>query len=136
LVVVWIVSGYGKKYWYETADGAVYEVLKRFSIRMRKYPTEAESIMWLLLSSNSLGVHFRRQHIIGDYIADFICIKSMLIIEIDGGYHFVNNQIVKDTERTQWLESQGYTVLRFTNEEVICDTDNVLSKIKTYLQTI
>ena len=117
-------------YRYETSDKSVYKLLKQHAVRMRRYPTEEEQIMWDILCKNSFGVHFRRQHIILDYIADFICIKLKLIIEIDGGYHLLKEQIVKDTERSFWLSQQGYFILRFTNEELVADTDNVVMRIE------
>lgn len=117
------------KYGYETADPMYYELLKRFAIRQRKYPTEAESIMWGILSNNFLHSHFRRQHIIGDYIADFVCLKSNLIIEIDGGYHLEDYQIIKDASRTKWLNEHGFKVIRFTNDEVIANTRRVIEVI-------
>ena len=102
---------------------------------MRRYPTEAEEIMWTVLQDNNIGEHFRRQHIIDDYIADFVCIRLKLIIEIDGGYHFNNMQIVKDTERTFWLGQRGFEVLRFRNEEVVCYTDDVIKQIKQKIKS-
>ena len=65
------------------------------------------------------------------YIVDFFFRQSMLIVEIDGGYHFTEEQQRKDTIRQDWLEHMGYKVLRFTNEEVLFDTDRVIENIKT-----
>lgn len=110
-----------------------YDLLKEFAIKNRKNPTEAESILWECLKKNALGKPFRRQYIIGDYIADFFCLPSKLVVEIDGGYHQLPNQIVDDALRTDWLVKQGYRVVRFTNEEVICDIENVLQAIKNSL---
>ena len=64
------------------------------------------------------------------YIADFVCLEKKIIIEIDGGYHFTDNQIVKDEDRTDILESFGFKVIRFTNEEVLFNTNNVILEIK------
>ena len=92
--------------------------------------TDAESLLWHYLRQEQLGVRFRRQHVIGDYIVDFICLKQRLIIEIDGGYH---NDIVQQQEdriRQNWLESMDYTVIRFTNEEVFYNIETVISTIK------
>jgi very-short-patch-repair endonuclease len=86
-----------------------------------------------LPKSKFFGGHFRRQHIIGQYIADFACLSHKLIIELDGVYHQLPNQQISDEERTEWLESKGFYVLRFTNEEVIGDTEKVLNKIKNYI---
>ena len=121
-------------YGYQTADPCLYGILKEFAQKNRNNPTEAESILWECLSDSNLGQPFKRQHIIGEFIADFICIPAMLIIEIDGGYHQLPEQQVSDEQRQEWLEAQGYTVIRFTNEEVIGDIDNVLETIEQYLE--
>ena len=76
-----------------------------------------------------MGEHFRRQHVILDYIPDFVCLSKQLIIEIDGGYHLEGEQPQRDEERTEELMRQGFRVLRFTNDEVIGDIDSVLDKI-------
>ena len=73
---------------------------------------------------------FKRQHIIYDFIADFVCLEKMLIIEVDGAYHFTNSQMESDAYRTEELKQFGFRVLRFTNEEVIFDTEKVINKIK------
>ena len=119
-----------KKPLYETADGAAYGKLKDFAANNRKHPTEAESILWTYLKEKQLGVSFRRQHVIGNFIADLICLSHKIVIEIDGGYHQLPEQQTSDEERTKWMESKGLKVLRFTNEEVIGDTENVINKIK------
>ena len=122
-----------KDYEFKTADPCLYDILKAFAKENRKSPTEAECVLWEYLKERQLGQPFRRQHIIGDYIADLVCIPSKLIIEIDGGYHQLPDQQISDEDRQQWLESKGYTVIRFTNEEVIEDTDNVIETIEKYL---
>ena len=114
---------------FKTADPCWYELLKEYSREHRQKPTEAEAVLWEFLRKRQLGQPFRRQHIIGDYIADFTCIPSKLIIELDGGYHQIPEQQDCDAERQQWLVSQGFTVIRFTNEEIINDIDNVLYTI-------
>ena len=73
---------------------------------------------------------FRRQQVIGQFIADFACLACHLVIEVDGGYHQKPDQQTSDAQRTEWLQAQGYTVMRFTNEAVIGDTSQVLSDIK------
>ena len=77
--------------------------------------------------------HFRRQHVIGDYIADFVSLERSLIIEIDGGYHSQSLQIEKDEYRTLRLTKIGFSVLRFTNEQIICDIDEVMETINKVL---
>ncbi|MBR0526361.1 MAG: DUF559 domain-containing protein [Prevotella sp.] len=121
-------------YVYETGNEN-YDLLKEFAEHNRKYPTEAESILWSLLRNKNLGDKFRRQHIIGNYIADFVCLHNKLIIEIDGGYHFAGNQIVKDKERTEGLEELGFRIVRFTNDEVLFDTNRVINEIHEAMNT-
>ena len=72
-------------------------------------------------------------HIIGNYIADFVCLPARLVIEIDGGYHQLPQQEVNDEVRTTWLNEQGFNVIRFTNEEVIANIESVLQTIKEHL---
>lgn len=74
--------------------------------------------MWNILKDNKLGLRFRRQHIILDYIVDFVCLKAKLIVEVDGPYHFMPEQIAADHLRTIHLESKGFKVIRFENYEV------------------
>lgn len=113
-----------------TADPMEYELLKENARSNRKNMTEAESVFWSLVKGGSLGQRCLRQHIIGDYIVDFLFRKSKVVVEIDGGYHFTEEQQVEDAIRTDWLEHQGYKVVRFTNEQVLCDTDNVINELK------
>lgn len=83
--------------------------------KMRHNPTEAENKMWQILRNNQLGYKIRRQHQIGQYIVDFICLEKKLIIECDGGQH---NETV-DKERTLFLENEGFRVIRFWNNEIL-----------------
>ena len=92
--------------------------------------TEAESVMWECLRGNQLGFQFRRQHPIYGYIPDFVCLKKRLVVEIDGGYHYIGDQPISDEERTKYLNQYGFEVIRFTNEEVLSNIDNVLTEIK------
>jgi very-short-patch-repair endonuclease len=116
-----------------TADPMEYELLKANARSNRKNMTEAESVFWSLVKSSSLGQRCLRQHIIGDYIVDFLFRKSKVVVEIDGGYHFTEEQQKDDEIRTDWLESQGYKVVRFTNEQVLCDTDSIINELKVSL---
>jgi very-short-patch-repair endonuclease len=118
---------------YEMADPTTYTLLKEYAKENRRKPTEAESILWNCLKGDFFGAHFRRQHIIGQFIADFICLSHHLIIELDGKYHQIPEQQISDQERTEWLENNGYTVIRFTNEAIISDTEKVLTAIKTFI---
>ena len=120
-------------YDYQTADPGLYKLLKDFARQNRNHPTEAEALLWEYLSANRLGVRFKRQHIIGDYIADFVCLSHKLVIELDGGYHRLDSQQISDTQRTQWLETKGFRVIRFTNQELFNNIDKVLETIEENL---
>jgi leucyl-tRNA synthetase len=98
---------------------------------MRANPTPAESALWYELRGKKLNAKFRQQHLINDFIVDFVCLDRKLIIEVDGKIH--DNQIEADALRTQRLENDGYKVIRFRNEEVLRDTNNVLEEIKRQL---
>ncbi len=112
-----------------TAHPDIYQILKNNAVKNRKTPTDAETLLWQCIRDRQLGLKFRRQHAIGDYIADFICLEISLIIEVDGEYHNSEEQQEKDTIRTKYLNEQGFYVLRFTNEEVINRTEWVLKSI-------
>ena len=118
---------------WKTADPLEYGLLKENARSNRKNMTEAESLFWSLVKGGSLGQKCLRQHIIGDYIVDFLFRKSKVVVEIDGGYHFTEEQQKDDEIRTNWLEYQGYKVVRFTNEQVLCDTDSVIKELKVSL---
>lgn len=98
-----------------------------FAGELRCELTPAERRLWAYLRNDQLGVTFRRQHAIGHYIADFCCIEKELIIELDGSQHLEQEEY--DAERTAFLESQGYQVLRFWNNEVLNDLDGVMCVI-------
>ena len=121
-------------YDYNTADPFYYGMLKEYASENRKFQTDAERMLWRYLSTNKLGIHFRRQHIIGCYIADFVCLRKKLVIEVDGGYHYFGNQIISEEIRTKYLESQGFTVIRFDNNEVLQDIEGVIVKIKRKME--
>lgn len=115
---------------WQTADPATYELIKKFVEENRNNPTKAETVLWDLLKGKKLeGYKFRRQHIIGQYIADIVCLKKKLVVEIDGLIHQLPEVKENDQFRTEWLESKGYKVIRFTNEQVLADTDNTLETI-------
>lgn len=116
-----------------TADPLDYELLKENAKVNRNNMTEAESAFWGMVKGSALGQKCLRQHIIGDYIVDFFFRKSKVIVEIDGGYHFTEEQQREDAVRQDWLEQMGYKVIRFTNEQVLFDTNNVIVQIKQNL---
>ena len=111
-----------------------YNLLKDFAKENRKNSTLAEDILWGNIRNKQLGVEFRRQHIIADFIADFVCIDKMLIIEVDGGYHSEREQIEEDGVRTEILNKLGFRVIRFSNEEVQFNIEDVLQKIQNTLR--
>lgn len=166
---------------WKSASPDRYELLKAFAKENRKYMTEAESVFWQCVRGSALGHKFLRQHIIGDYIVDFLCRDAQVVVEIDGGYHRPSkspcigglethlnplrfarlqkclgrtspdgllsliqanrkglpswldptcDQVEEDRIRQEWLESIGYVVVRFTNEEIVCDIDNTLNKVR------
>ena len=123
----------GEEPW-NTADPTLYEELKEKAESMRKNPTEAESALWEMLRGKNLDAKFRRQHIIGDYIVDFVCLDKQLVVELDGGYHNDPEQKELDRQRTNFLRSKGFSVLRFTNEEVLGNTNETLTVISNALK--
>ena len=116
-----------------SADVIEYPLLWAFAKENRNNPTEAERLLWFYLSNKQFGVRFRRQHIIGQYVADFACLEKMLVVELDGGYHSLPEQQISDEQRTADLQKWGYRVIRFTNEELFNGIDLVLTKIKNAL---
>ena len=95
--------------------------------------TPAEKKLWAYLRNDKLnGVSFRRQHAIGSYVVDFCSIKHKLIIELDGSQHLAQQE--RDEERTRYLQSQGYKVIRFWNNDVMNDIDSVITAIYSVLE--
>ncbi|HEY9879361.1 MAG TPA: DUF559 domain-containing protein [Leptolyngbyaceae cyanobacterium] len=95
---------------------------------LRKNQTPAEEVLWQCLRNRQLGgLKFRRQHNIGQYIADFYCHQARLVIEVDGEVH--NTQRERDADRDQWMINNGFSVLRFRNDEVFNNLPIVLAKI-------
>ena len=103
--------------------------MKKYARENRSNPTDAEIALWNALRAEQQGHKFYRQYIIGDYIVDFLCKDDGLVIEVDGAYHSKREQEQNDEVRTQWLEGQGYRVIRFTNEEVLLDLNSVIDRI-------
>lgn len=100
---------------------------KHQAVQLRKAATLAERRLWSRIRNDQLGITFRRQHAVGNYIPDFCCPKAKLIIELDGSQHL--EQIKYDEERTKYLESQGYKVIRFWNHDVTNHIDGVILSI-------
>ena len=119
---------------YKTASPDRYGLLKAYARENRKNATVAEDVLWDYLRSNPLGIKFLRQHVIGDYIVDFVSRHSGLVIEVDGGYHSEPQQQNDDQQREEKLEQMGYHVMRFTNEEVLNDKEYVVEQIESYFK--
>jgi very-short-patch-repair endonuclease len=99
------------------------------SRNLRKRQTDAENLIWRHLRRNRVeGLSFRRQHPIGRYIVDFVCLEKRLILEIDGGQHAIEKD--KDEQRTNWLMAEGYRILRFWNSDVLTNLEGVLETIR------
>ena len=101
--------------------GVMYKIKAK---ELRKNPTDAEKTLWKHLRLRQMGGHkFRRQQPLGQYIVDFACLEKKLIIEVDGGEH--SEQVTYDSERDRWLETQGFRVLRFWNNQVLTEIEVV-----------
>ena len=101
---------------------------------LRKNMTKQERIVWRFLRNRSVNGHkFRLQYPIGNYIVDFICNEKKLIIEIDGGQHNDDKHIRYDQERTKYLETKGYKVIRFWNSDIENNIEGVYQEILKYL---
>ncbi len=97
--------------------------------KLRKNQTTAEYILWQRLRRSQLGVKFRRQYSIGSFIVDFYCHELKLIIELDGWIHGEEEHREKDIVRQQMLETQGYKIRRYKNEQIRYELKSVLQDI-------
>jgi len=109
--------------------------LKGLARAQRKYSTKAEIILWceLLKNKQMKGYGFLRQCPIGPYIADFSCKELKLIVETDGITHEYDDVFKRDIEKSNYLNNLGYEVLRFNDDEVIDDIDNVKYIIESWI---
>ncbi|MCC6627286.1 MAG: endonuclease domain-containing protein [Chloroflexi bacterium] len=97
---------------------------------MRREATDAETLLWRLLRDRQLAsAKFRRQHQYGRYVLDFYCVEHHLAIEADGAQHFGEHGVKADAVRTAALATAGIRVLRFTNREILCETEEVVEAI-------
>jgi len=119
---------------WQTASDSTWEELKKRSNDLRNNPTETEKILWQQLKSKQLDDKFRRQHVIGNNIVDFVCLDKNLIIEVDGKIHDTRKNY--DEERTKELESIGFRVIRFTNDQITGNIDSVVETIKSSLSEV
>jgi very-short-patch-repair endonuclease len=109
--------------------------MKKYSARglnrarqLRKSWTDAELRLWQSLRNRGIGEHkFRRQHPIGPYVVDFVCLEQQLIIEVDGSQHI--DRAEQDEKRTAYLEAQGFRVMRFWDNDVLMQTNGVMQVI-------
>jgi very-short-patch-repair endonuclease len=104
------------------------------SREMRKNPTRAVHTFWKAVRSGALDVTFRRQHPIGPYIVDYVCLKKKLVIELDGGGHVEPDQVACDQARDQYLAVRGFRVRRYSNLDVLKNLDGVLKDIAEALK--
>lgn len=109
----------------------LYTTLQPLAENIRNNPTPSEAKLWSKLNKKKLGVKFRRQHIIDQFIVDFFSIEARLVIEVDGEIH--NKQQERDAERSNILQSLDLNILRFTNEQVENSLDKVISTIIQHL---
>ncbi len=116
-----------EKYIYETAKKEIYNILRQRVYHNRQNPTPAEDLLWKHLRNKGIGFKFRRQHLIDQYIVDFVNLDQKLIVEVDGGYHLNNKQ--EDLEREENLNRLGFKIVRFSNDEVLQKTNMVKAKI-------
>ena len=93
--------------------------------------TDAEARLWSRLRQEQLGVKFRRQHPLGTYVLDFVCLETKLVVEVDGSQHL--DEQAYDDRRSAWLARQGFSVLRFWANKVLSETDAVAISISQSL---
>jgi very-short-patch-repair endonuclease len=110
--------------------------LQPYANRLRKEMTKAEACLWknVLRASQLKGFPFKRQRPVLSYIADFMCKELMLIVEVDGSIHQLEEIIEKDKFRQKELETAGFTVLRFTNEEVLTNIQSVIHSLEEWIE--
>jgi very-short-patch-repair endonuclease len=104
--------------------------------KLRKQQTDAEGRLWYFLRNKYIeGFKFRRQHRLGQYVVDLVCLEKKLVIEVDGGQHNEITNQTRDKLRTEWLEKEKYRVLRFWDNDVLTNTEGVLEVIRKELIT-
>ncbi len=123
------------KKWASTyTDTTIYGEIKSRALAMRKHPTRAEKMLWQYLRGKRMrGFRFRRQQPINRFIVDFYCRQARLVVEVDGSSHDSTEAAEYDEQRTRFFEELGLSVLRFSNEQVIYETDAVLNTIAQHL---
>ena len=113
-----------------TANPNQWRKLKPLAREMRHNSTPAEDVLWQRIRNRRVvGTKFRRQHAIGYFIVDFVCLKRQFVVEVDGDVHNLPEHQVYDRQRQTWLENAGFRVVRFTNAQVMQETDVVIEAI-------
>ena len=103
---------------------------KNLAQRLRREMTNAEVVLWSQLRRNGVpGLRFRRQHPIGPFVADFACVSSKIVVEVDGTNHFGDAQLLHDKQRDAYIRRRGWRVIRVSNEDVYKRLDQVLDFI-------
>jgi leucyl-tRNA synthetase len=125
-----------KDFAYKTANSKNWPKLRENAKANKLNATKAEEMLWSKLKADQLGIRFRRQHVIDNFIADFFCLPKELIIEVDGSIHELEEQKEYDKARENILKDYGYHILRFTNEEVLGNIEEVIKKIKEKLNSL
>jgi len=108
-------------------------ILRQRARKLRKEATLPERLLWSQFRKRQLGVRFLRQRPLGDYIVDFVAMSAHLVIEVDGMSHD-DGRFEYDSRRQHRIEEGGYTVLRFTNDEILKDLDAVVEQIRIWLE--
>src|SRR5271155_955254 len=103
-----------------------------FARRLRTNMTDAERRLWARLRRKQLyGHRFRRQVALGPYVVDFVCLSARLVVEVDGAQHDIDD--VYERRRTEWLQNDGFRILRYGNRDVLIETDRVIEDIWRHL---
>lgn len=118
------------------AERATDSLLKQYAKENKMFLTEAERALWNLLKAKSIAGAFKQQHIIGDYIADFANLRYKIVVEVDGKYHFKGELPIDDATRMADLNRMGYTVVRFTNDEILHHPGLVVNQIKDIIKHV
>jgi very-short-patch-repair endonuclease len=115
-----------------TTSGKRWERVKPEARRMRHEPTPGEEALWQLLRGGVQGARFRRQHAIGRFIVDFVCLPHRLVVEVDGTSHAGLER--RDEERDSFLRAAGFAVIRFSNQQVLTAPEAVAAEIRVALR--
>jgi ATP-dependent DNA helicase RecQ len=118
---------------FRTSDPRLWPVMKLAGQDMRSAPTPAEHVLWQRLRRRELGTRFRRQHTIGRFIVDFVCLTARVVIEVDGPIHDEPDARSRDAGRADYLEAAGFKTMRFTNAQVLEELDSVVAEIQRHV---